>query len=772
MSRSSRIVIVFVASMLVVTGAYGQEESESFTQRISRFGRNLFNRAPKEQLTEDPYEAPPRAREGSAMPREPFSADAVRGQRFSDPQESPRRTTQPAPASSAAPQAPQRRAPRAETQSAQAPPPVQSSRRTAQPGYAPAGPESVGEVRPPRRPVQVEPDGVAPDSLDDLPSSPPTSTTIESRDAPRRSLQQRLDDARRYTPEPQAAPATSAAATPARPPRVEPAAPFARTARVPESAPAVAEAAVAKNPHVIISQQSPSLTLETVGPEKIRVGAVAAYQIVIRNTGAIDADEVLVAIKLPDGAELANTHASEGTTHPGATSDGGATLEWHIPLLRTQSKAELAVRLIPHKSRSFDLAVNWTSAPIVSQTSIEVQEPKLVMTLAGPEEVFFGERELYKLTLSNPGNGDAENVVVRLLPTSPGDGEVVSHQVGVLAAGENKVVELELTARQSGNLRLKAEATGDGGLQAAVDEEVVVRRANIQVAVDGPPLLYAGTIGAYQVTVANPGNAVAKNVQIAAVLPTGANFVSATEGGQYSREQGRVVWNTTNLRPGAQWTGSIQCELAQPGSNTLQLIGTAEGDLRHVATLDTEVEALADLTLTVQDPQGPVPVGQDTYYEIRIHNRGTKAADGVEVVAFFSPGIEPIEVEGGEHEIGPGQIAMAPIASLTPGEERIFKIRARAHRGGNHVFRAEVQCPTLETKLAAEETTRFYGIDVPNDAADSQPASAAAPDATESAQDSAPADEEATAEAGSAAESVEPQTADEAAPAPAGESTP
>jgi hypothetical protein len=166
--------------------------------------------------------------------------------------------------------------------------------------------------------------------------------------------------------------------------------------------------------------------------------------------------------------------------------------------------------------------------------------------------------------------------------------------------------------------------------------------------------------------------------------------------------------------------------MANPGANTTQVISVAEGDLRNTASISTVVEALADLTLEVKDPQGPVPVGQEALYEVHVRNRGTKSADGVEVLAFFSEGIEPTEVEGGPHQISPGQIALAPIATLGPGHEMIYKIKAKAAKSGNHIFRAEVQCPALDTKLAAEETTRFYGETADGGPAAEEPASEAA----------------------------------------------
>jgi uncharacterized repeat protein (TIGR01451 family) len=583
-------------------------------------------------------------------------------------------------------------------------------------------------------------------SLKDYTQPPPVAATptpaatlpAESENPGEQTIQERLSQARRYVPAATSGPRGAAVQNPFDQPSKAAQLP-AQDAGDTEARPGAAEitppgkststpadSAAAAGPGVLFSRQGPALSIETSGPQRIKVGVVAAYNVVLRNHGP-DAEDVVVTVKVPDGADLVNANPSEGTIRPASQGETTSVVEWSIPRLGGQTAARLGLRLIPRKSRPLDLAVHLRCAPIGSTAQIEVQEARLLMTLSGPEEVFYGERELYKLTLSNPGNGDAENVLVRLLPTTPGEDQAVTHQIGLLKAGENKVVELELTARQVGSLRLKAEAIADGGLHAAVDEEVLIRRADLKINVEGPSLLYAGTSASYRIHVSNPGNAVAKNVQIAAILPSGAEYESSTEGGTYNQEQGRILWTTTNLRPGGQWTATYRCQLAHPGGNATQIVASAEGDLRQIASVTTTVEALADLTLSVKDPTGPVPVGQDASYEIHVCNRGSKSADGVEVVAFFSPGIEPTEVQGGPHEIGPGQISMAPVASIGPGQEVTFTIKARAHRAGNHVFRAEVSCSTLETKLAAEETTRFYGEDLPVEATADQPQRAEPP---------------------------------------------
>jgi uncharacterized repeat protein (TIGR01451 family) len=332
-----------------------------------------------------------------------------------------------------------------------------------------------------------------------------------------------------------------------------------------------------------------------------------------------------------------------------------------------------------------------------------VQEPKLQMQIAGPKEVSYGEKVIYKLTFSNPGNADAENVVVTL-PAIGGDGSSDSHTIGTVRAGESKVVEMELVARQMGRINIQAMAECDAGLKAAVNQEVTVRRAGLKIELEGPKTQYARTNVTYKVIVTNTGNAAAGEVLVAAQLPPRARYVSSSEGGESAGE--RVTW-TISLEPGQQQELQVKCQLDSPGTNRVQAAAVC-GELKDLATLTTDVQAVADLTMTVVEPEGVFAVGEEVTYEVRIKNRGTTTATGVNAVAFFSDGIEATSATGARYEIAEGKITFQSIPSIAADKEAVLKIKARASAAGNHVFRAEVHCTSLGSKLAKEGTTRFY----------------------------------------------------------------
>jgi hypothetical protein len=140
----------------------------------------------------------------------------------------------------------------------------------------------------------------------------------------------------------------------------------------------------------------------------------------------------------------------------------------------------------------------------------------------------------------------------------------------------------------------------------------------------------------------------------------------------------------------------------------VEVAATAEDDLTVSAAAVTQVESVANLVLDVKDPGGPVPVGEEATYEIHVRNRGTKEAEGIEVIGYFSRGIEPTGAEGGANRLGPGQVVYSPITTLAPGGDLVLKIHARAETPGNHVFRAEMHCKALGSRLVSEEATLYY----------------------------------------------------------------
>jgi uncharacterized repeat protein (TIGR01451 family) len=394
-------------------------------------------------------------------------------------------------------------------------------------------------------------------------------------------------------------------------------------------------------------------------------------------------------------------------------------LQWAIRVLSVGKHEELVLRIVPHDSAALALDVRCGVAAVSAKTTLDVQEAMLSLKIEGAREVQCGEKEIYRLVITNPGNGPAENTVVHLLPLPPDEGAPATHRIGTLAAGESKVVEIELVARQGGTLTIQARATADGGLAAAASEDVAVRQAALEVDVSGPRQQYAGAPATYRVRVRNPGDAVARKVKVVATLPEGAECMSASHDGKIDVKHGHTTWSLSSLAAGAEQVFTVKCLVKSPGENRFEVVAQADGDLKHTNLAKTDVVAVADLALDITDPAGAMPVGQDAIYEVRVRNRGDKAAEGVDVTAFFSKGVEPVSVDGLAHTLSPDRVVFQTLPSLSPGQEKVLKIHAKAAAAGSHQLRVELQCKSLGTKLTEEETTLYYA-DLPDRAAEAE----------------------------------------------------
>ncbi|MFO0913041.1 MAG: hypothetical protein U0795_08795 [Pirellulales bacterium] len=461
----------------------------------------------------------------------------------------------------------------------------------------------------------------------------------------------------------------------------------------------------------LLSNESPVLSVRTLGPRTVVVGRAAEYRVMLQNASAAEAENVEVKVAVPSWAEIQQAQGGNGSAVVEPDDQGNSIVRWSIRHLGGRSQEQLTMQIIPRSSRPFDLGVNWTFTPASALTRINVQEPKLEITVVGPADVLYGETKVYTLLVSNPGTGDTENVMLKLMPLEAGEQPPGQRELGVIKAGERKSIDIELTARQAGRLQVRASVEAAGGLQAEATQDVLVRRAHLDVTVEGPKQKFAGSEATYKVRVANDGDAGASEVSTVVTLPAGAQFVAATEGGNYRAESRQVTWPLGTLRPGTVRDLEFTCRLTSSGDNRFDVRTAASGDLSDLETMVTEVEALADLKLTVNDPQGAVPVGTNTDYEIHVVNRGTKAAENVAVVGYFSEGIEPVSISGWRGTVGEGQVVLEQIPRIAPGQEMVIRVTAVASKTGNHVFRAELECPAPETRLAQEEWTRFYGND-------------------------------------------------------------
>lgn len=448
---------------------------------------------------------------------------------------------------------------------------------------------------------------------------------------------------------------------------------------------------------------SPSLRISVAGPQSITVGKAATYVVNLFNDGDVDASQVQVKASIPAWVSISSGEITDGDATVQSDGRGAAQLLWNVPQVPARAHQTLRLVLAASEGRPFDLGLEWSMQSTSATAKIVVQQPQLELSLAGPADMIFGQQKVFTLTVSNPGSGDADRVVVSI---ASGDNRPQQIDVGSIPAGMQKEIPVQVVANHAGEMSMKAVAGAEGGLRAEAVGKVTVRRAAVIAAVEGPQLHFAGTDATYAVLLRNTGDAPADDMTASIALPPGAKYLGGIDGA--SATSSAIKWNVPGLPAGSERTYQLKLHLNTMGLNRVVLQVQNESGVAISAMAETTVEAVSDLKLSVNDPAAPTAVGAEATYEVTLVNRGTKSAAGVRVLMQFGEGVEPTAVEGMQAKVVPGQVVCEPLPQLAAGETVTFQVKAAADRAGTHPFRVEVTSSDNETRLVTEGTSRFF----------------------------------------------------------------
>jgi len=455
------------------------------------------------------------------------------------------------------------------------------------------------------------------------------------------------------------------------------------------------------------------LDVEMTGPPKPVVGQELAYQFTITNRGSVAAESVVLLVELPVWAEIQSFDPKVGATSVEPKDEDTNLVNWNIDRLGAGESQQLVVHLIPRQRKVFTMSWNHKFKPPVSQMIVDVLEPKIEMSLEGPLEMLWGTKSEFRLRIQNTGNGDAEDVYLTLLDEQ---GESETEPMGTLLAGQEKLLTIEVTAKQQEKFNIFVQASSPFGLQAEARRTVKILRPKLTTLVEAPEMQFVDNQSEYRIVVQNTGTAPAQNIEIKAMIPAGVKYVSHQGNGRVlSTLQNQVVWTVDTIPVGEEFVCALVCEMKRAGTNQVSVSATERTGLNTTAVASTFVEAIADLVLKLENPQRPIEVGKAAYHTITITNRGSKPAENVEVIAAFAGGVTPLDVEGSKAKINKdplgkngGQVFFDKIPVINPKQTVVLKIKAKSDVPGNKRVRAEMSCPGIDIHSIQEESTRYY----------------------------------------------------------------
>ncbi|TWU29875.1 DUF11 domain-containing protein [Bythopirellula polymerisocia] len=449
--------------------------------------------------------------------------------------------------------------------------------------------------------------------------------------------------------------------------------------------------------------QSPSLTIQKLAPPEIQVGKRCTFAIRVQNTGQRTAQNVQIHDEVPLGTELVGTAPR--------ASVSGSKVVWDLGTLSVGEQRTVEMELIPAEEGELGSVATVTLAAQASAKA-RCTKPELALRLTSPPQVHVGEKHLVQIEVSNPGSGAASGVM--LLETVPAGvsheaGPALEFEMGILAPGESRRLELVLTAEQAGRITNTMTARAEAGLsvEASCDFEVIA--PELRLTVEGPERRFLERPATYQVSIDNPGTAPAKEIQLVTHLPKGLQFVSANNLGEYDAAQHSVFWSLAELPANERGMVELVALPVEPGQHTLQISTKARDGLTDQTVKEVTVEGIAALMFEVIDRDDPIEVGGEANYEIRVMNQGSKAAANVQVIAIMPAGLRAISGNGNTQTSVQGdRVVFAPIPSLGPKAEATFRITAQGVQAGDQRLRVQVTTDEIRDPITKEESTRVY----------------------------------------------------------------
>jgi uncharacterized repeat protein (TIGR01451 family) len=288
-------------------------------------------------------------------------------------------------------------------------------------------------------------------------------------------------------------------------------------------------------------------------------------------------------------------------------------------------------------------------------------------------------------------------------------GEVIEADLGALAPGETKTIDMKVKAVRAGRFVNEASVSAAGVAEVTAQAVVVVHDAALSLRKTGPREGNPNQELDFALVLTNTGRGSATGVKVIDTLPDGLAFVSASDGGSYDAKTSLVEWNIATLAAGQSKTVSVRVKAVKSGDWTNQAVARTERGQETRAELSVHVEGVPAMLLEVVDLDDPVEVGAETTYEIRVVNQGTAPCTNVTIACDLPDGMVLLGAEGPVAQRTQGKrVSFEPLPKLAAKADVLYKLKVRAAKPGDWRFRAWLSSDHMPEPIYEDESTQVY----------------------------------------------------------------
>jgi uncharacterized repeat protein (TIGR01451 family) len=469
--------------------------------------------------------------------------------------------------------------------------------------------------------------------------------------------------------------------------------------RTPERPPAWARTAWA---YPTGDEATSAILLERLTPPNVRVGTSFEYRLRLTNLTARDIADVVLVEQFPPHFRV------ERTGPPVALDRLNRRGSWRWARLAPRDTKIVRIQGTTDRAAPLDMCATVTFTDMFC-ASVPVVDPRLSLTKTAPREVLVCDPIPLQFVVTNSGTGTVRDVrITDTLPNglaTPDGANVIVLDAGDLAAGQSRAFDATVRASTTGEYSNTAEARDTSGLTASASATTIVRQPVLVVEKQGPQMRYIGRSATFKITVANTGDAPARDVVLTDALPRGLEPVTV-DGGQYAED--RVIWNLGTLPPGRARTVSLTVKGNQAG--TFRNTATAEAYCaRAAATAVVEYRGIPAMLLEVVDAPDPIEIGSTVTYTIEVTNQGSAVGTNIVIEGTLPEQLQFVSTAGPVPGTVTGQtVRFAPLASLAPKAKVTYQVVARGLQEVDARFKVTMTGDQMTSPVEETESTHVY----------------------------------------------------------------
>ena len=384
------------------------------------------------------------------------------------------------------------------------------------------------------------------------------------------------------------------------------------------------------------------------------------YTITVNNIGKADAKHVVVVDRLDKGLKYVSS------SHNGVYDEASHTVTWVVDIA-AGSSLDLTVTA---SAEEYGVLTNIVSVGD-KNASVDVNVPEIIPNkTADIENPNFGDNVTYTVTVTNGGNADAKEVVVR---------DVLGKDLKFVSATGNYTFDeatntitwtVDVDAGKTETFTVVATVINYGNVTNSLvvgnktfNKNVTVPEITPDKTVDNENPNFGDNL-TYTVTVKNEGNGNATDVIIVDTLGKGLEYVSST--GNYDNKTNTITWKV---------------DLASGETKTFTVVAKIIGytDVINEVTVGNKTAAVTvniPEIIPAKDVNNTTPnFGDKVEYTVTVNNNANKDAKQVVIVDTLGKGLKFINAShNGKYDGSTRTITW--IIDLDAGESAVFSVNA------------------------------------------------------------------------------------------------